>query len=566
MQSLLKPWDTLRATALSVARVALVSATVLALIAGGAVAEGIMLQVREAPLRDVVTLLIAQSGANLVIADGAMMEKKITAQLNDVSLEKALDYVVRSAGVSYKKMADGTYIIGGAADAESVLSRNEFAPSLPPVEMAAPEPVAEKKIVSIKLINSSASQLLRLLGWDGVNPMKNCEPIYPDRTRANKRDNEKIKGGVYLNTRDGRTYDNSQGVHMENNQPVPPLVDPVNTSYGSGRTADQYTGAGQYSEGARPPGFPGGGGTNPYNRPNTAQPNQSTSSSNSNSDNFLWPEGVDDARPFDLDNSIIVKGDDPGIEKFKKIIRMLDVPPKQVQVKAEFVEVSTTDVKNFGIDWSLQRLNESFATAFGPTGNVVVGFASGNLTAQLKAQLTSQVGRVINSPIISTINNQNAYISIQRTIPYWVSIATVVGDGNIINQATPQFIDIDTHLDIMPRVNGDGTITMVITPGVADTGNQVKGPDGTAIPEQRTQELFTQRRVANGETIVVGGFIRKNDSSSIQKVPILGDLPIIGSLFRTTQRTTEDRELLIFITPTIIPDVGGGTVGDSLLP
>jgi general secretion pathway protein D len=231
-------------------------------------------------------------------------------------------------------------------------------------------------------------------------------------------------------------------------------------------------------------------------------------------------------------------------------------------VKAEFIEVSTTDVKSFGIDWSLQRLNESFATSFLPTGNVVAGFATGNLTAQLKTQLMSTVGRVINSPIISTINNQMAYISINRVIPYWVSIATVVGDNNIINQSTPQFININTQLQIMPRVNGDGTMTL--SPQVSDTGNQVTGPDGTVIPEERDQSLFTQRRVANGETIVCGGFVRKNDSSSITKVPLLGDLPIVGSLFRSTSRTTEDRELLIFVTPTIIPDVGAGTVGENV--
>ena len=66
----------------------------------------------------------------------------------------------------------------------------------------------------------------------------------------------------------------------------------------------------------------------------------------------------------------------------------------------------------------------------------------------------------------------------------------------------------------------------------------------------------------------MGGFIRKNDSSSITKVPILGDLPIVGSLFRGVSKTTEDRELLIFVTPTIIPDSTGGTlgVGGNLVP
>lgn len=199
---------------------------------------------------------------------------------------------------------------------------------------------------------------------------------------------------------------------------------------------------------------------------------------------------------------------------------------------------------------------------------MILGFATGNLTSTLRTQLTRDIGRVINSPIISTINNQNAYISINSQIPYWTTYNTITGTGTVIEQSQPNFIDIDTRLMVLPRVNGDGTITMTLSPGVADTGNIVSGPNRTQIPEQRNQELFTQRRVANGETIVVGGFIRKNDSNSVTKIPILGDLPIVGSLFRGTNRTTTDRELLIFITPTIIPDSTTGTVsaGGNLIP
>lgn len=563
MLYVMKRWRETKATALSIALTAVLTASVAFGAASGALAgSGIMLQVNDAPLKDVVNLLMQQSGANVVIADSAMLEKKITASLNDMPLEKVLDYIVRSAGVSFRKMDDGTYIIGGTFAEEPIVSKSNPPDALPPVavEAIAPPPPKEKKIVSIKLIHSKPSELLRLIGWNGVNPMPNSEPYFPDRSNINEP--PKNPGGVYLNTNDGRLYNTTQGVHIQNNQPVVPTIDPASLNPGAGRTADQYTGAGQYVEPGVRAGYPPG--TQP--RTTTTQTATQTQQSSQQSGNFLWPEGIDDARPFDLDNSIIVKGDEDGIEKFKKIIRMLDVPPKQVQVKAEFVEVSTTDIKNFGIDWSLQRLNESFATAFGPQGNVVVGFATGNLTAQLRTQLTSDVGRIINAPIISTINNQNAYISINTIIPYWVSIATVVGDGNIINQSTPQFINIQTHLDVLPRVNGDGTITMILRPGISDTGAQITGPDGTSIPEQRTQELMTQRRVANGETIVVGGFIRKEDSNSIQKIPVLADLPIIGSLFRTTAKKQVERELLIFITPTIIPEVGGGTVGEMPIP
>lgn len=558
MQYMLKRWCSINATALSVAGKLLLTIVItLVLINSVAAANEVMLDIRDQPLKDVVALLTIQSGINIIIADDSKLEKRVTISLKNVPLEKALDYVVTSAGVSYKQMEDGTYIIGGVLPEQPALTPDEIAQALTPVVPVTP-PV--KKVDVVKLVHSKPSELLRLIGWNGNNPMPNCDTNYPDRMNVTQPKVTNPGGGTYLATPYGQMMDTSRDMRNDLNvQPVVPTMDPASLAPSAGRTADPYTGAGQYP-GAGTPGYIPGG------RPATQPaPNPATQPARSNtSDDFLMPEGIEDVKPFDLDNSIIVKGDEEAIEQFKKIIRMLDVPPKQVQIKAEFIEVKTTDIKNFGIDWSLNRLNETFSTNFGPEGNVVFGFASGNLTAQLKAELRKDIGRIINSPIISTINNQNAYISINTVIPYWISMQTIV-DGTVLTQETPQFITVDTHLDVLPRVNGDGTITMILRPGVADTGNIIRGANGNAIPEQRQQELFTQRRVANGETIVVGGFIRKNESNSIQKIPILGDLPIVGSLFRTTAKQDEDRELLIFVTPTIIPDTSGGTVGSSLI-
>jgi type II secretory pathway component HofQ len=94
-----------------------------------------------------------------------------------------------------------------------------------------------------------------------------------------------------------------------------------------------------------------------------------------------------------------------------------------------------------------------------------------------------------------------------------------------------------------------------------DTGKVYKGPDGTEVPESTTQTLQTNRRVHNGDTIVVGGFVRRSDTSNTSAVPILSRLPLIGSLFRSKSRDAGDRELLIFLTPTIIEDEGGASIG-----
>jgi general secretion pathway protein D len=554
----MRPWKR-QSTALYVSATGVVAACLALMVACSAFAgNGVMLQIKDAPLKEVVMMLTQQSGINIYIADDSKLERKVTVSFTDVPLEKALDYVVKGAGISYKKMEDGTYVIGGsvADDAAVVPPPSTLAPVEP---VYAPEP-PKVKVESIKLMHSKPSELLTLMGWNGTNPMLNCEASYPDRSNVGGSRIKPSPGTTQiLNGQTGETVPVGGSGILPSNQPVAPTIDPRAMNSGAGRAADPTAGAGQV------PGPPGGS----PRYPQTNQTNQTNRPGGTNNQNFLWPEGIQNAVPFDLDNSVIVMGDEQGIQDFKNIVRMLDVPPKQVQVKAEFVEVKTDDVKSFGIDWSLDKLNESFSAALsGGTGNVVVGFATGNLTATLRAQLTEDVGRIINSPIISTINNQNAYISISNQIPYWTTYNIVTGTGQILEQPQMNQISIDTHLDVLPRVNGDGTITMILRPGVADTGNVVTGPDGTQVPETRTQELFTQRRVANGETIVVGGFIRKNDSSSVTKVPVLGDLPIVGSLFRGTSKTTEDRELLIFVTPTIIPDTGGGTMGagSNLVP
>ncbi len=547
-----KQWHGTSATALSVAKV-LVLALVAVLISSGAAfaGTGVTLEVQDCPLRDVVKVLMQQSGKNIIVADDAKMERKIDACLKDVELDKVLDYIVGSAGVSYRKMDDGTYIIGGAQVTVPVIAPREIADVLPPIvsEPVAPPVAAEQPMVfeKIVLVHSTPSELLRLLepgSWSGATPGLRPTPAVTLLARP-----EGDVRALTITTEDGRSYDPTRVNSGVNGNAVVPAIGPNGVTPGAGRTSGPGA-AEQY-----PPGIPG------YNPRPTPAPAQTTTP---NAGNFLWPEGVTDARPFDLDNSIIVKGTEDGIEKFKKIVRMLDVPPKQVSIKAEFVEVSTTDIKRFGIDWSLDRIDQSFATSFLPSGNVVFGFNRGNLTAQIRAQLTNNIGRVINAPIISTINNQPAQIAIQTQIPYWETISTVVGTS-VIQQATARMISISTSLSVLPRVNGDGTITMQLQPQVSDSGNIVNGPGGQAMPEVKSQYLTTQRRVANGETVVLGGFIRKNDSNSFQRVPFLADLPIVGSLFRTRARQLDEREVLIFITPTIIQSSGSGTVGDTAL-
>jgi type II secretory pathway component GspD/PulD (secretin) len=115
---------------------------------------------------------------------------------------------------------------------------------------------------------------------------------------------------------------------------------------------------------------------------------------------------------------------------------------------------------------------------------------------------------------------------------------------------------------VLPRINGDDTISLFIVPYVIDVVGQVTGPEGITAPILSQQIIGPiSRRIKNGETMVIAGLATKNDSSSSSKVPLFGDLPLIGQLFRSRDVRVNDTELLVFVTPTILKETTGGATG-----
>lgn len=517
----------------------------------------IVLQVKDVPLRDVINLMTAQSGCKIVVCDDSKLDKRISVNLSDVPMERALDIIVTAAGVGYKKDEDGIYIVGGPRIQAPLFKASDITSSFKAVNAS----VQEVPVNSVQTVETTYKEpIFTKVNLSFAKPSEVLAMLGPNR------------GALKSIRREMRSkYRNFQMHRLNRGQPVIPSDSGQMDDNMAGRTASSADGAAQNSGGY-------GGGSRGSSGGNRGNQNNSNNNNNNNSQNnqnnqygssgaggtgsMFVPDGIEDVIAFDIDNSLLIKGDEDAIQKFKEILRLLDVAPAQVEIKAEFIQVSTSEAKKMGIDWSLQRLNESFQTQFNPGGNVTYGLAVGNLTAQLKAELTSSVGRIINSPIISCTNNMDAYISIGKEIPYWTGSTTTT--NNVTSQTyAVDFITIDTSLEVTPRVNGDGSITMYLMPNVNGQGVDYKGPDGTTIPEQTSQELETERRVQNGETIVVGGLITKKENSGYQRVPLLADLPLIGSLFRTEDTSNTETELLIFITPTIIRDKAGFSAGST---
>lgn len=494
----------------------------------------ISLDVADIELSAVVRMLARDGGQNIVIADHEKLNAKVSATLTNVTLDTALRYIVESAGCTWSREADGTYIIGGKAKVEakpSVRTQPRTA-SLADDPSLATVARRDVRFESLKLQNTSPVDMMWLLGAYSLDQALEIE----------KSPN---KPGVDLTS------------PLRSRNSTPPLIDTqLDDSIEAGRTPSLTDEAAQ----GGPPPFQGGRPSTSQNQPPTGQGGAQTSNTQS-----LMPEGIDYLMPYPADNSLLVKGTPEGIEELHELIKKLDIAPRQVSIKAEFVEVNTSESSNLGIDWSIQRMGSVFETQFAPGGNVIFGYANGNVMANLRTQVLQNKAKVVNAPIISTLNNVPASISIQKQIPYWTS-SSYYGTNNSQTTQQVNMLTIHSTLMVLPRINGDQSITVTLQPQVADQGEIYTGPDNTKLPAVNQQQLTTTRRVMNGETIVVGGIIRKTENNSVTGIPLLKDLPIVGPLFKSTNKSTEDRELLIFLTPTIIPErsTAGTGVGIEL--
>ncbi|RMG25331.1 MAG: hypothetical protein D6724_04340 [Armatimonadetes bacterium] len=231
-------------------------------------------------------------------------------------------------------------------------------------------------------------------------------------------------------------------------------------------------------------------------------------------------------------------------------------------VKVEYITTSNSLSRSFGIDWLFQRGQVLIGNTPGTQARAgdpfFVNYATGNVTTRLRMLLLEGYGQVVNAPFVRTLNNQPAFIIQQIQTFIILTQVIAVGNGQVITAPQLVPITVQTGLSVQPRINADGTITMTISPQVAEFGEIRRAPDGTEIPDVLTQAIFVTARVKNGETILLGGLNRKRESFSTQRYPILSDLPLIGNLFRSSNKTMENQELLVFITPTIVEEDSSG--------
>ena len=254
-------------------------------------------------------------------------------------------------------------------------------------------------------------------------------------------------------------------------------------------------------------------------------------------------------------NSIILTDIRDNIEGIKSLIEKIDVPVRQVMIEARIVSASDTFQKELGLSLGASNVGlttgettgrfVSDATVFDPVGSdLLISHLSGNVALALEIQALEEAGygEVISQPRVLTGDKQLAKIESGQQIPFTSS------DGDTV---TTIFQDAVLSLEVTPQITPDNRIIMElkVNRDSLDTGTVTAS--GSPI---NVTELTTTALVADGDTIVLGGIFEQTVSTSESKVPVLGDIPLLGRLFRSDTKVDNKTELLIFITPRILTD------------
>jgi type IV pilus assembly protein PilQ len=256
---------------------------------------------------------------------------------------------------------------------------------------------------------------------------------------------------------------------------------------------------------------------------------------------------------------LVVRDYEAVLTQVDQLVAEVDVRPMQVAIEAMILSVQLNDEDKFGVNFQFLRANPDVAFGLGspPTslanftldGGLKFGFLDGNLGAFISA--LEQVGdtSVIANPRLLVLNKQRAEIQIGEKQGYVNQTVTETSSTSSI-----EFLDTGTQLRLRPFISSDGLIRMEVHPELSD--GSVKLVGGFTLPNKNLTETTTNIMVRDGCTVVIGGLIHEQLANTTTQVPVLGNLPLVGFLFRQTDETVERREVIVLITPRIVYEPG----------
>ena len=262
-------------------------------------------------------------------------------------------------------------------------------------------------------------------------------------------------------------------------------------------------------------------------------------------------------------NTLLLSASPRYFKTVEGMIQELDQPPPQVLIQVLLAEVTLDDTNELGMDWQFAGSSGGKAISTGTDFNISGAIATkngfslsvtgGDLDFFLRAMQAQGRLEVLSRPQILASDNQEASINVGQRVPF-VTSSRISDNGNVTN--TIQYEDVGIILRVTPRINPDGFVKMQVAPEISSLSTStVDISEGVSAVVINTRQAETTVSVQDGHTIVLGGLITTKDEDREEKVPILGDIPLLGLLFRSTIVIKERTELLIILTPHVLTSI-----------
>jgi general secretion pathway protein D len=318
-----------------------------------------------------------------------------------------------------------------------------------------------------------------------------------------------------------------------------PILDKVINRSGSGTTTGSTSSA---------PGMPGGSPSG-------------ISGANATATNIIADEAT---------NSLIISADLQNYQSILEVLKQLDIPRKQVMIEAIIAEISTDNTQKLGVEWGIAT-NNGAGVANKPTKNAgllgVVGalansdlskalltggfsalISKGDISVMLNAIKNDANTNILSAPQILTLDNKEAEMVVGENVPFITGSYTQSAGSTTNPFTTVQRQDVGLILKVKPQINQGGMITLEIS----QETSAVKDTTSTAGITTTKRSMKSNVSVADGNMLVLGGLMNNQMDDGLDSVPMLGDIPLLGWLFKTQKTTSTKRTLMVFIRPTII--------------
>ena len=526
--------------------------------------------ITDLPFNMVVRELVKERGG----AKGLFLYEEVSTRVsvNDngsTSLDALLAGLSAQVGLAFRQ-DDTTYYIGKpeqlaqrTSNPTNVLGPvpGTNPPAVPdtPNAVRVPEgsPIASSSdayvIRTVQLNNISASEIAWMLGYKSTGTPSRQRR---DRLSLNLRSVLDPRRPVVGNSGSGASYDSPALQNYYNNQRsysdarvFPPINPPINPPI------DPF-----------PPINPPINPIDPTPPINPIDPNNPTGTPGGVLRNFI-PDGIQDVVGIESLNQLFVRAtNEEAVQQFVALIAMLDKPVKQAILEVMFVKMTILDAMNLTTNWSVSSAPWNLVNQVGavnPDTPLTITYVNGNIKAALGALVSTSKAKVVNAPRIIVQNGGDAYISLGEKIPFVIVSTTEDIYGRQIATPVIEIQEISQDLDVTAvTIHPDDSVELDLNPVMSDPTSGIslrtEGGDDVGIGSisgTSDTEVSTRIRVRNGETALLGGFVSSNESNSITKVPLLGDIPILGPLFfRSTSKANSSTQTLIFFTPTVIKD------------